>query len=767
MRLICILFSAVLLAGLTSTSLAAVPQSDKIYLFPDEYSVLDKYPIIKENFDKIIKSSLENSRRKYLTALIYIQKKDSVKSAEFFSQSLDELNKIASYPGIEFNEDFIELSNAIIEDFEYYITDFAKLDADAPLFIIRDRMISDLESNQAMTGVELLDLPEVEFAGDIDSKLPFLGPDSLLIPMDMNEHVEKNIQWLTQTKARKFFGKWLERSGKWFSMMKKIAAEENMPEEIVYLSMIESALNPNALSRAKAVGLWQFMRATGSDYGLNSEDSYWLDERRDPEKSTRAAMRYLKDLYSEFGDWHLALASYNCGQGRVRRAIRRSGKKNPDYWEIRNRLPKETRYYVPLYIATAVIAMNPEKYGYKLNELDIQEEYAYDTFTTFEPVNLDVLAKCANITEEELKLLNPELIKGCTPPDMASYELKIPKGSLETFSTNYNKLEDAEKQPWVTHTVERYETLSKISVKYGIDKKDLVELNNLSGTRAKLKHGTEIKIPISVDKYAEINESSERTGTYYPMDGTRDITHNVRRGESLYSIARRYGISLSYLKELNGISRHNDKLSVGQQLIVARKTKEDFAENSKDKNTQQIIVRHNVQKGESLGRIAGDYATSIADLQELNRLDGTNIYPGQILKVRTFNNTAIAKKETVKTVKEETRYHKVRRGETVSTIAARYGMTERELKSLNRNKIRGNTIFAGSNLLVTNESFGKGSSVSTPKKVKVAPKYYNIRKGETLAIIARKFGVSINNLLRLNNHLNPKTIRVGQKVRIQ
>lgn len=222
MRLICILFSAVLLAGLTSTSLAAVPQSDKIYLFPDEYSVLDKYPIIKENFDKIIKSSLENSRRKYLTALIYIQKKDSVKSAEFFSQSLDELNKIASYPGIEFNEDFIELSNAIIEDFEYYITDFAKLDADAPLFIIRDRMISDLESNQAMTGVELLDLPEVEFAGDIDSKLPFLSTDSLLIPMDMNEHVEKNIQWLTQTKARKFFGKWLERSGKWFSMMKKL-----------------------------------------------------------------------------------------------------------------------------------------------------------------------------------------------------------------------------------------------------------------------------------------------------------------------------------------------------------------------------------------------------------------------------------------------------------------------------------------------------------------------------------------------------------------
>jgi membrane-bound lytic murein transglycosylase D len=767
MRLICSLLSAALLAGLSVTANATVPDANKIYLFPDEYSVLDKYPIIKENYEKGIKNSLESSRRKYLTALIYIQKKDTTKSADFFSQSLDELNKIASYPGIEYNDDFIELSNAIIEDFEYYITDFAKLEADAPLFIIRDRMISDLENDQTMTGVELLDLPVVEFANEDDGALPFLGPDSLLIPMDMNDYVEKNIQWLTQTKAKKFFSKWLERSGKWFKMMKKIAEEEDMPEEIVYLSMIESALNPNALSKAKAVGLWQFMRATGKDFGLNDNDSYWVDERRDPEKSTRAAMHYLKQLYAEFGDWHLALASYNCGQGRVRRAIRRSGKTNPTYWEVRDRLPKETRYYVPLYIATAVIAMNPEQYGYDIDELTLESEFEYDTFTTFEPVNLDVLARCADITEEELQALNPELIKGCTPPDAASYDLKIPKGSAEIFAKNFANLKDSEKQPWVTHTVERYESISKISVKYGVTTEDLVQLNNLKSSRSKLSTGSNLKIPISAERYAEINSSSERTGTYYPMDGTKDITHRVRKGESLYSVARRYGISLSYLKELNGISRHDDNLSVGQQLVVARKTVENVAESKSQEASQAIIVRHNVQRGESLGRIAGDYATSIADLQELNRLDGTHIYPGQILKVRTYNNTAIAKRNEVKTVKEETRYHKVRRGETVSTIAARYGMTERELKSLNGSKIRGNTIFAGSNLKVTNESFGKGSSSSAPNTVKTAPKYYKIRKGETLAAIAHKFGVSVNNILKLNSRLNPRKIRVGQKVRIQ
>lgn len=767
MRLICSITTALLLAGLSVTSYAAVPNSNKIYIFPDQYSVLDKYPLIKENYEKTVKNSLETSRRKYLTALIYIQRQDTTKAADFFSQSLDELNKVASFPGIEYNDDFVDLSNAIVEDFEYYVTDFAKLDADAPLFIIRDRMISDLESDLTMTGAEVLDLPVIEIAQNTDTNFPFIGPDSLLIPMDENEFVEKNIQWLTQTKAKKFFSKWLERSGKWFRMMKKIAAEENMPEEIVYLSMIESALNPNAVSRAKAVGLWQFMRATGRDFDLNSNDSYWIDERRDPEKATRAAMKYLKQLHAEFGDWHLALASYNCGQGRVRRAVRRTGKTNPDYWEVRERLPKETRHYVPLYIATAKIAMNPEQYGYNLSELDMEEEFLYDTYTTFEPVNLDVLAKCANITEEQLQALNPELIKGCTPPDMASYDLKIPKGSRELFAKNFKGLADTEKQPWVIHTVDKYETLAKIATKYGVTTEDLTQLNNLKSNRAKFDTGSLIKIPVSAERYAEINQSSENTGTYYAMDGTKDITHSVKSGESLYSIARRYGISLSFLREMNGLSSYQNSITVGQNLVVARKTIDNVAESKTQLASQSIIVRHNVQKGESLGRIAGDYATSIADLQELNRLDGTNIYPGQILKVRTYDNTAIAKRTEVKTVKEETKFHKVRRGETVSTIAARYGMTERELKAINTSKIRGNTVFAGSTLSVTNETLSKGSASPLPKTVKNAPKYYRLKRGETLSGVADKFGVTVNSILKLNSRLNPVKVQVGQKVRVQ
>jgi membrane-bound lytic murein transglycosylase D len=765
MRIICSLIILSSLLGFNTTLDGQVPKSNHIYIFPDNYSVLDGYPVLSGSFDNEINIALENSRKKYLTALILVQKKDTTKASEFFTSALNELNQIASYPGVEYNDDFVSLTNAIIEDFEHYVTDFDQLDADAPLFIIRDRMIEDLESNQAITGAEVMDLPESETIVE-DDGLPFLGPDSLLIPMDENKYVQKNLQWLTQTKAKKFFSKWLERSGKWFKMMKQIAKEENMPEEIVYLSMIESALNPNALSRAKAVGLWQFMRATGKDFGLNDGESYWIDERRDPEKSTRAAMRYLKQLYDEFGDWHLAMAAYNCGQGRVRRAIRRSGKTNPNFWELRSRLPKETRHYVPLYIATATIAMNPEKYGFNIDELELQEPYSFDTFTINEPVNLDVLAKCANVTEEELRNLNPELIKGCTPPDMGSYELKIPVNSFETFASNFKNLKDEEKQPWVTHTVERYETLSKISVKYGVDKKDLVELNGLRSTRSKLKRGSDLRIPISADKYTAINKASDKSGTYYPMDGTRDITHSVRRGESLYSISRRYGISISYLRDLNGLSRWEDNLRVGQRLVVAKKTIESAPE-SESKKSQPIIVRHNVQRGESLGRIAGDYATSISELQELNRLDGTRIYPGQILKIKTYNSTAIAKVKTPKVIKDQVKYHKVRRGETVSTIAARYGMSERELKAINSSKIRGNTIYAGSTLKVTTPTYSKGSASANKSTVKNAPKYYRIKRGETLARVASKFGVSVESLLRLNSRLNPRRIQVGQKVRVQ
>lgn len=784
----------------TAETGAKLPADPAKFIYPDEYSELDAVPAPKISTDNQVFGVLERSRKKYMQAIALIEQGDTSKAAKFFEEAFNDLNIIASVPGIEQNDDYYELTQAIIEDYETYIQNIDDLGPNTPIFVLKDKIFADLESFKPTRKIKIKSLDKAALSPKKKSKYPHLDPpEKLTVVMADNEFVSKSMEFLTTTKRGRAFAKTvLERSSKWFPMMKKIAREENMPEEIVCLAMLESGLNPNAVSKASAVGLWQFMRETGKDYNLNVRNSAWIDERRDPEKATRAAMQYLGDLYADFGDWHLALASYNCGQGRVKRAIKQSKLENPDYWEIRKILPKETRDYVPQYISMTMIALNPEQYGFSLDSLNFQEPYQYDAVTVKEPVSTAALARCAGITEKELLAHNPELIKSCTPPDLESYKIKLPKGKSQDFAARFRLLSDEEKLPWVIHHVEKKETVSSIAKKFGIPAGNIVELNNLKNTKAKLRTGEEIRLPMTLVAYNDAKVKYEEKPEAELAETGEPVTHTVRAGESLFSIARRYGIDISSLRELNGMKSDDGNIRIGQTIIIANKEesiaaadKEEAPEvqtkkipttvktsdvplqssvvKKKSENTSRV-VKHKVKKGESLGRIADDYAVSIESIRVLNRLKGSNIKIGQVLKIETDADPSLAQKadrDAAKRAEKNVSVHKVKKGENLGLIAARYGITEEELKELNPKAIKGNTVITGTTLKVVPGDEDKGSSEAVSSKVNKTPKFYKVKKGETLSEVAGKFGLTIPQIKSKNKTIDENKLIVGQKIRLQ
>jgi membrane-bound lytic murein transglycosylase D len=630
----------------------------------------------------------------------------------------------------------------------------------------------------------------------VGSKPIVADPKPTVIPLDDNDEILKNIAFLTaegQKGGKRFYKKWLERSGKWFPMMRKIAAEENAPEELIYLSMIESGLKPTAISSAKAVGLWQFMRSTGEMYGLNATPSVWVDERRDPEKSTRAAMKHLKDLYAKFGDWHLALAAYNAGMGRIGRTLQRyASDSTSSYWDIREKLPKETQHYVPIYVATTKIALNPEAYGFKMDSLKYEDEYEYDTYILTEPISLSVIAKCLDTTREAIQELNPELLRSITPPDVENYTIKIPKNKLKTFAGRFSALRPEEKQPWIEHQVKRGETISQIAREYGIPRNEIATANNLPSYRSRLVNGSTIKIPLDKEYLAEKKkEDAERQKTIATNEkiikDKNAVTHTVKSGETLYSIANKYGLRMADLRNFNNIPYDDDKIALGQKLIISlnsnkKKNEENSITNdnnnlasdntttakdstNKDKITQPTtkVTRHIVKSGETLHSISENYNVSIADLKTTNNLTSDNILVGQLLVVESQQSSGNMVAKTTGNTKE----HLVKKGETLGMIAGTYGVSEDNLKQWNPKTIVGEKVFFGTTLKIIEPTTSKGSSQPVAKNVNVAPKYYKVQPGDTMSSIARKFGISLENLKARNKKVNPDNLLIGQQIRLQ
>ena len=326
------------------------------------------------------------------------------------------------------------------------------------------------------------------------------------IPIVINGRVEQFIQFF-QTTIRHKFITWLARSEKYIPFMKGVLKEHGLPEDLVYLSLIESGFDPNAYSKAKAVGLWQFMYFTGKRYGLRS--NWWVDERRDPEKSTIAAAKYLKDLYEMFACWYLAAAGYNAGEYKIINAIKRY--KTEDFWKLANYryLKRETKDYVPLMIAATLVAKDPEKYGF--TDVEYQEPLRYEKVRVPELTDLSHIAKACETSFEEIKDLNPELRRGVTPPNESEYEIKIPFGKKDLFLENFEGMQPLEKFQFKTHLVKKGDTLPRIAKLYRVDLEPLLEINRLSKT-SPLSKGTSLLIPLSKDEVIPVVVAQKKNG---------------------------------------------------------------------------------------------------------------------------------------------------------------------------------------------------------------------------------------------------------------
>ena len=570
---------------------------------------------ISEYENDIFYEQLLESKLAFADAIMYDATLDTVEASIQFQalfESFEFLNSLSlddEYKRMEYNM----LLNASIDYYQKKSVTVNKLESPLSMALFKE------ELDQFFYKQELED---VEF---VDETVEFIDGH---IPITFNSKVHKNVKYFSSAQAKKGVQLWLNRMEKFRVIMLPILEEEGIPLEAFYVAVIESGLNPLALSYAQASGPWQFIASTGRIYELNK--NWYIDERRDFVKSTYAAAKYLKDLKNQFDtvnpddengeNWYLAFAAYNCGATRVLKEMKRSNSNN--FWDL-NRLPGQTRNYVPKILAIFMIAQDPEKYGFNVVP---EPNMDWIVKNIDKQISFDQISEISGVDIKILQEYNPEIKRGILPPLEKGqvYDLRLPNNHYENFDSLYTllKKQDVKDLLVIEYTVKRGDNLSKIASRYKVKIRDITSMNNIS-TKKYLQPGQKLQIPTQgYDEYMQ---------SILTSDKTKKIFYTVESGDTLSEIAIKYRTSVKKIKAWNGM--RTDVIYAGKKLTI-HISSSDHVPVKQNQYTERKIV-YKVKKGDSLSRISKKYRVPIYKIKKWNNLDTNIIRINQKLMIYT------------------------------------------------------------------------------------------------------------------------------------